>query len=188
MSPRCPEGPRCWVRAPGEQRGLQGLQGHTWGFRGPPRSEAGLGGRGAESFPRAAARAGQSCPDAGLGLPGPAQLPYPLCGWGPAPCSCLENEWLRVQALSQRLTPSPRRLFSMPKVPVVTRCLFITCRESEEPGFGTERRGTAQAPSQQAAPGPGAALLRSGNRTALLTHRGLPSLVTCERSAGSSSS
>lgn len=65
----------------------------------------------------------------------------------------------------------------MPKVPVVTRCLFITCRESEEPGFGTERRGTAQAPSQQAAPGPGAALLRSGNRTALLTHRGLPSLV-----------
>lgn len=36
MSPRCPEGPRCWVRAPGEQRGLQGLQGHTWGFRGPP--------------------------------------------------------------------------------------------------------------------------------------------------------
>lgn len=96
----------------------------------------------AESCPRAAAAAASSCPDAGLGLPVPSQLPFSLGGWGPAPCSCLENEWLRLQALSQRLTPSHRRLFSMHKVPVVTRCLFITCWESKEPGFGTERRVT----------------------------------------------
>lgn len=123
------------------------------------------------------ATAGRGCPGTGLGLPVPPELPFSLGGRGPATRSCLENEWLRLQALSHRATPSHRRLFSMHKVPVVTRCLFITCRESKEPGFGTERGVTASARSQQAAPGLGAALLPSGNRAALRTHRGLPSLV-----------